>query len=101
MSIKNIYARILDAILQQEGPNNLKEIIEPINQKNQIIKKPEQGQEQLLKQSSPESEQERLRKKMNFNAFDETDEDIPMNNGSNSAPTSDERVIIFIVLKNI
>lgn len=76
---------------QQEVPKNLNEIIEPIKQENQI-KEPEQGQEQLLKQSSPESEQKQPRKNMNMFGFDETDEDISMSNASESAPTSDERV---------
>lgn len=78
-------------------PKNLKEIIiEPIDQDNQI-KEPEQKQKQLLKQSSPEPEQ--TGKKMNFSAFDETDEDIPMSNASESAPTSDERVIVYYFWK--
>lgn len=86
--------KLFDAILQQEVPKSLKEIIEPINQENQIKKPPEQGKKKLLKQSSSESDPQKSQEKMNFSVFDETDEDIPVSNSSESAPTSDERVII-------
>lgn len=102
MSIKNIDVCIFDAILQQEVPKILKEIIEPIYQENHI-KEPEQGQTKSLKQTSSGSEPQNSQKKMNFSEFDETDEDIPVSNSSESAPTSDERVIIayIIVFRNI
>lgn len=94
MNINYIHVCIFHTILQQEVPTNPIEIIEPINQVNQIKEPKPLLEEPILKQLSPESEQQQPQKKMNFPEFDETDEDIPMSNASESAPTSDERVII-------